>query len=52
MNVLLITADQWRGDALGVLGHPCARTPRTWSVSAESSPMSATAWVCGWQTTT
>jgi membrane-anchored protein YejM (alkaline phosphatase superfamily) len=26
-NVLLITADQWRGDSLSVLGHACARTP-------------------------
>ena len=27
MNVLLITADQWRGDCLSALGHPCVRTP-------------------------
>ncbi|GAB4175950.1 MAG: alkaline phosphatase family protein [Thalassobaculales bacterium] len=27
MNVLLITADQWRGDCLSSLGHPAARTP-------------------------
>ena len=26
-NVLLIVADQWRGDSLGVLGHPSALTP-------------------------
>lgn len=26
-NILLIIADQWRGDALGLLGHPAARTP-------------------------
>lgn len=26
-NVLLITVDQWRGDCLGVLGHPVVRTP-------------------------
>ena len=26
-KVLLITADQWRGDALGCLGHTAARTP-------------------------
>lgn len=26
-NILLITLDQWRGDCLGVLGHPCVRTP-------------------------
>jgi arylsulfatase A-like enzyme len=27
MNVLLITADQWRGDCLSSLGHRQARTP-------------------------
>src|SRR5436305_11162553 len=26
-NILLITADQWRGDCLGVAGHKVARTP-------------------------
>ena len=26
-NVLLITADQWRGDTLGAIGHAVARTP-------------------------
>jgi arylsulfatase A-like enzyme len=26
-NILLITADQWRGDCLGVVGHPTVRTP-------------------------
>jgi len=26
-KVLFITADQWRGDALGLLGHPAAHTP-------------------------
>jgi len=26
-NVLLIVADQWRGDSLGLLGHPAALTP-------------------------
>ncbi len=26
-NILLITADQWRGDCLGVAGHPVLRTP-------------------------
>ncbi len=26
-NVLLIVADQWRGDSLGSLGHPAALTP-------------------------
>ena len=27
LNVLFITADQWRGDSLSALGHPCVRTP-------------------------
>ncbi len=27
MNVLFITADQWRGDCLSALGHPCVETP-------------------------
>ena len=26
-NVLFITADQWRGDCLSAVGHPCVRTP-------------------------
>ena len=26
-NVLLIVVDQWRGDTLSCLGHPCIRTP-------------------------
>jgi len=27
LNILLITLDQWRGDCLSLLGHPCLRTP-------------------------
>ncbi|NCF27230.1 MAG: sulfatase-like hydrolase/transferase [Gammaproteobacteria bacterium] len=27
MNVLFITADQWRGDCLSSMGHPCLQTP-------------------------
>ena len=26
-NILLITADQWRGDCLGTVGHPVVQTP-------------------------
>mgnify|MGYP003393293007 CR=1 FL=1 len=26
-NVLFVTLDQWRGDCLGALGHPCLKTP-------------------------
>jgi len=34
-NVLFITADQWRGDCLGSLGHPCLRTPNLDALAAE-----------------
>ncbi|MEX2648211.1 MAG: alkaline phosphatase family protein [Alphaproteobacteria bacterium] len=34
-NVLLIAADQWRGDALAVLGHPIVRTPNLDALAAE-----------------
>lgn len=27
LNLLLITADQWRAECLSLLGHPCVRTP-------------------------
>ncbi|MFT5259220.1 MAG: arylsulfatase A-like enzyme [Saprospiraceae bacterium] len=27
MNILLVTADQWRGDCLSALDHPCVKTP-------------------------
>ncbi|MFP6836956.1 MAG: alkaline phosphatase family protein [Pseudomonadales bacterium] len=27
-NILLVTADQWRGDCLGALGHPVIETPQ------------------------
>lgn len=36
LNVLLITADQWRGDALGIAGHPAARTPNLDAMAAEA----------------
>lgn len=26
-NILLVTADQWRGDSLGIVGHPVVKTP-------------------------
>lgn len=35
MNVLLIIVDQWRGDTLGALGHPCVRTPNIDRLAAE-----------------
>jgi arylsulfatase A-like enzyme len=34
-NVLLITADQWRGDCLSALGHPAVRTPNIDALAAE-----------------
>ncbi len=35
MNVLFITADQWRGDCLSALGHPCLRTPHLDRLTAD-----------------
>ncbi len=34
-NVLLITCDQWRGDALAAAGHPVLRTPNADALAAE-----------------
>lgn len=34
-NVLLIIADQWRGDCLGVSGHPDVKTPHLDTIAAE-----------------
>ncbi len=34
-NVLLITADQWRGDCLSAVGHPCVRTPNVDALAAQ-----------------
>lgn len=34
-NVLLITADQWRGDCLGVAGHPLLKTPHLDALAEE-----------------
>jgi hypothetical protein len=35
LNVLLIVADQWRGDSLGSLGHRAARTPNLDALARE-----------------
>lgn len=35
-KVLFITVDQWRGDALGCLGHPAALTPNLDALAADS----------------
>jgi len=35
LNVLFITADQWRGDCLSAVGHPVVRTPNLDALAAE-----------------
>ena len=35
-NVLLIIVDQWRGDTLSKLGHPCLRTPHLDALCADA----------------
>lgn len=35
-NILLITADQWRGDSLGLMDHPCVRTPALDALAREA----------------
>jgi len=34
MNILFITADQWRGECLSVLGHPHVKTPHLDAIAA------------------
>jgi arylsulfatase A-like enzyme len=34
-NILLITADQWRGDSLSALGHPTVKTPEVDALAAD-----------------
>ncbi len=36
-NILFITADQWRGDSLGVAGHPLVKTPNLDALAAEGT---------------
>lgn len=36
-NVLLITADQWRGDCLSVTGHPSVKTPNVDALAASGT---------------
>ena len=35
MNILFITADQWRGDCLSSVGHPCLQTPNLDRLAAD-----------------
>jgi arylsulfatase A-like enzyme len=37
LNVLLITADQWRGDCVGYAGHPHVRTPHLDALAKEGT---------------
>jgi len=37
MNILLITADQWRGDALGFAGNPVVQTPVVDALATEGT---------------
>lgn len=37
MNILLITADQWRGDALGYAGNPVVQTPAVDALATEGT---------------
>lgn len=36
-NVLLITADQWRGDCLSAVGHACVKTPGVDTLAREGT---------------
>ncbi|WP_316863464.1 sulfatase-like hydrolase/transferase [uncultured Cohaesibacter sp.] len=35
-NIILITADQWRGDCLGSMGHPTVKTPNLDALAADA----------------
>ena len=35
-NILFITADQWRGDCLGLMGHPMVKTPTLDALAKEA----------------
>ncbi len=37
MNILFITVDQWRGDCLSAMGHPCLQTPNLDRLAAEGT---------------
>lgn len=37
LNILFITADQWRGECLGVAGHPVLRTPNVDALAADGT---------------
>nr|WP_321457871.1 sulfatase-like hydrolase/transferase [uncultured Cohaesibacter sp.] len=35
-NIMIITADQWRGDCLGAVGHPTIKTPNLDAIAADA----------------
>ncbi len=37
VNILLITADQWRGECLSILGHSCLKTPNLDALGADGT---------------
>ena len=37
LNILFITADQWRGECLGVAGHPLVKTPNIDALAADGT---------------
>ncbi|MCH6565208.1 MAG: sulfatase-like hydrolase/transferase, partial [Proteobacteria bacterium] len=37
MNILFVTADQWRGECLSALGHPVVKTPHLDSLAQEGT---------------
>jgi len=37
LNILFITADQWRGECLGFAGHPVVRTPHIDALAADGT---------------
>ncbi len=37
LNILFITADQWRGECLGVAGHPVLKTPNIDALAADGT---------------
>ena len=37
LNILFITADQWRGECLGLAGHPVVRTPHIDALAADGT---------------
>ena len=37
LNILFITADQWRGECLGVAGHPVVKTPNIDALAADGT---------------